>query len=66
LVTLLIHGVLHLCGYDHERGQVEACRMTRRERIVLRRLTPVPRLLVPHDSGRLSGPKLSLSEDFER
>src|SRR5574338_881182 len=24
---LLIHGILHLCGYDHERGRREAQRM---------------------------------------
>ena len=29
---LLIHGVLHLLGYDHERSEVEARRMQRRER----------------------------------
>ena len=29
---LLIHGVLHLLGYDHERSQAEARRMQRRER----------------------------------
>ena len=29
---LLIHGVLHLLGYDHERSQAEALRMQRRER----------------------------------
>ena len=29
---LLIHGVLHLLGYDHERSEAEAQRMQRRER----------------------------------
>lgn len=29
---LLIHGVLHLLGYDHERSEAEAQRMARRER----------------------------------
>lgn len=53
LVVLLIHGVLHLCGYDHEQGTVEARRMTRRERIVLRRIIPIPRLLVQRDSDRV-------------
>lgn len=46
LAVLLIHGVLHLCGYDHERSAVEARRMVRRERAVLRGIAPVPRLLV--------------------
>ena len=32
LDRLLIHGVLHLLGYDHERSPAEARRMQRRER----------------------------------
>jgi probable rRNA maturation factor len=47
LVMLLIHGVLHLCGYDHERGEGEARRMARRERALLRRIGAIPQLLVP-------------------
>ena len=35
---LLIHGVLHLIGYDHERSAAEARRMQRRERLLARRL----------------------------
>ena len=35
---LLIHGVLHLLGYDHERSPAEARRMQRRERVLARRL----------------------------
>jgi rRNA maturation RNase YbeY len=35
---LLIHGVLHLLGYDHERSPAEARRMQRRERALARRL----------------------------
>ena len=34
---LLVHGLLHLQGYDHENGG-DAVRMERRERAVLRRL----------------------------
>jgi probable rRNA maturation factor len=34
---LVVHGALHLIGYDHEREQ-EAKRMERREIAVLRRL----------------------------
>jgi probable rRNA maturation factor len=45
--ALLIHGILHLLGYDHERSAVEARRMKaveRRLRVVLarRRRTPRP------------------------
>jgi probable rRNA maturation factor len=34
---LVVHGALHLIGYDHERA-AEAKRMERREILVLRRL----------------------------
>jgi len=43
--VLLIHGILHLCGYDHERGQREAKLMHRRERSLLNRMRPLPCLL---------------------
>ena len=36
LTVLLVHGILHLCGYDHERSEKEARRMYRRERMILR------------------------------
>ena len=39
VIRLLVHGVLHLLGYDHERGLREAARMARRERAILRTLT---------------------------
>lgn len=32
LDRLLVHGLLHLIGYDHERGETEARRMERKER----------------------------------
>ncbi|MEO5694019.1 MAG: rRNA maturation RNase YbeY [Usitatibacter sp.] len=35
---LLVHGLLHLQGMDHEASAVEAERMERRERSILRRL----------------------------
>ena len=53
LVMLLIHGVLHLCGYDHERGPGEARRMARRERALLHRIGAIPQLLVSRDSDRV-------------
>ena len=46
LVSLLVHGVLHLCGYDHERGEKEAVRMHRRERQLLTAIGPAPRLVI--------------------
>jgi len=45
LAVLLIHGILHLCGYDHERGEPEARRMRRRELILRRLVHPLPRLV---------------------
>jgi probable rRNA maturation factor len=38
--TLLIHGLLHLLGYDHERSQAEARRMFARERELAAGLMP--------------------------
>lgn len=35
IAVLLIHGILHLIGYDHERGKNEELRMRRKERKVL-------------------------------
>jgi probable rRNA maturation factor len=35
---LLVHGLLHLQGYDHERGAGEAAAMERKERAVLSKL----------------------------
>ena len=32
---LLLHGLLHLMGHDHERGAAEAAEMARQERAVL-------------------------------
>ncbi len=36
---LLIHGLLHLLGYDHERSRLEARRMKRREIQLLKRFS---------------------------
>ena len=45
IVALLVHGILHLCGYDHERSKDDALRMQRRERMVLRCLGKFPCLV---------------------
>jgi rRNA maturation RNase YbeY len=46
LAALLIHGVLHLCGYDHERSPADARKMKRKEQRIFRLVNPVPRLLM--------------------
>ena len=43
LAWLLIHGILHLCGYDHERSEKEARRMHRRERMIQRSIARAPK-----------------------
>ncbi len=51
IVALLIHGALHLCGYDHERGRAEALRMQHKERMVRRRLGTITGFV--HRHGRV-------------
>jgi len=36
LDTLLVHGILHLAGFDHEKGRGEGVRMKKLERKILR------------------------------
>jgi len=38
VLFLLIHGLLHLLGYDHERSRSEAVRMQRRERLLFQKI----------------------------
>ena len=45
ILRLLIHGILHLKGYDHERGDREARRMRRKEDAILQSLRPLPKLV---------------------
>jgi probable rRNA maturation factor len=45
MLRLLIHGTLHLLGYDHEQSPREATRMQRKERAIFQTLSPVPPLL---------------------
>lgn len=53
LAWLLVHGVLHLCGYDHERSPAEARRMKLREQRVLRTLEPVPTVVTVPRMSRI-------------
>ena len=46
VLRLLIHGVLHLVGYDHERSRQQARRMHRKEKELFETFTPVPSLVV--------------------
>jgi probable rRNA maturation factor len=36
LTELLIHGILHLCGYDHEASEKEALRMEEKNQEILK------------------------------
>ena len=38
ICRLLLHGILHLLGYDHERGVADAKKMERKEKKVLTEL----------------------------
>ena len=40
ILRLLIHGTLHLLGYDHERSPKEAARMTKEQNRLLALLRP--------------------------
>jgi probable rRNA maturation factor len=53
LAALLVHGMLHLVGYDHERSPMEARRMFAREREIAAALAARPRLV----RGKRSGAK---------
>lgn len=59
LAWLLVHGVLHLCGYDHERSTAEARRMKLREQRVLRTLEPVPTLVTVPGVSRIRARSLA-------
>jgi len=40
MLALLVHGILHLIGYDHEKGPAESRRMKAKERQLIRLLKP--------------------------
>ena len=50
LAWLLVHGILHLCGYDHERSEKEARRMHRRERMIQRSIARLASMSSPASS----------------
>ncbi|MGQ0809617.1 MAG: rRNA maturation RNase YbeY [Nitrospiraceae bacterium] len=54
VTALLIHGVLHLCGYDHEGGERDASRMRRKELEVLKHSRPIPSF-IPEQPFRRNG-----------
>ncbi len=45
LLRLMIHGVLHLVGYDHERSEAEARKMKRKEQALWKIIAPVPQMV---------------------
>jgi rRNA maturation RNase YbeY len=55
LAMLLVHGALHLCGYNHERNPREAARMWRRQRAVLHLISPVPRMVTVRGRRQIRG-----------
>ena len=48
LTELLIHGLLHLLGFDHERSEEEAWRMWAREQELFQQLQHAGREIMPH------------------
>ena len=63
LTVLLVHGVLHLCGYDHERNEKESRRMHRRERMILQSLVRLPKRVSPTRHGSTSSLSRARSMD---
>jgi probable rRNA maturation factor len=63
LAWLLIHGILHLCGYDHERSEKEARRMHRRERMIQRSIARVPKRANRTRQGSTGAPSRAKSSD---
>lgn len=36
---LLLHGILHLVGYEHEKSNSSACRMQKKEKEIIQKIT---------------------------
>ena len=63
LAWLLVHGILHLCGYDHERSEKEARRMHRRERMILRSIARLPKRVNQTRHSSTGSPSRAKSRD---
>ena len=63
LTVLLVHGILHLCGYDHERSEKEARRMHRRERMILLSIMRSPKRVNRTLHGSTGSPSRAKSRD---
>lgn len=57
LVQLLVHGLLHLCGYDHEQGAADARRMAAKSRRLLKVLRAGPAPERPRPPAANRGPR---------
>lgn len=38
MIKILIHGIMHLCGYDHENSEAEAQKMEKREEFYMSKI----------------------------
>ena len=53
LARVLIHGILHLLGYEHERGGEKAEKMAEKEKYYLSKLNPVKLSRFQRDTASL-------------
>lgn len=57
LTQLLVHGLLHLCGYDHEQGAADARRMAAQSRRLLKGLRAGSAPARPRPAATNRGPR---------